>query len=276
MDSDQELKSLKRGLRVLALLNDHEQMTLSDIARRLQLPRTTAERVVMTLLSEGYVERDKVGKVFRLAPKVCGLSRGFTDESWLTHLATPLLFQTTERIGWPLAIATPLGEKMIVRVTTDPATSLHLYRRHIGSEIAMMQASSGIVFLAFAPPQQREHMLTVLRHSTDPAQSPVHNNRVLANVLATTRKHGCAFSPDDSREGSLSVPIFRAGDITAVLLMMYIRSAVNKKSLLDDYLPQLKQLANEISRRMTDGGVAPTAPRPASADRPASVRPTRD
>ena len=101
VDSSQELRSLKRGLRLLELLNDHTQMTVAEMARRLKLPWTTAERIAMTLLAEGYVTRDAVMKGFQLAGKVCALAKGFDDEPWITHIATPLLFQTTARIGWP-------------------------------------------------------------------------------------------------------------------------------------------------------------------------------
>jgi IclR family mhp operon transcriptional activator len=249
MRQDQELTSLKRGLRILTLLNVEGDLSIADIARSLAVPRTTAERVVMTLLGEGYLVRNTDTKAFQLAPKVCALSAGFSDESWITHAATPLLFQLTGRIGWPLAIATPRGERMIVRVTTDPATSLQLRRRHIGTEIAMMQASSAFVLLAYLPDQERESLLDALRRSPDPAQQLATDERAVRRRIAEARRLGCAFAPVEHSEGSLSVPIFLEGRVHAVLLMIYFRQALSRRTLLQEFYPRLRQLADEISRR---------------------------
>jgi IclR family mhp operon transcriptional activator len=248
MRQDQELTSLKRGLRILTLLNAQGDLSIAEVARALSIPRTTAERVVLTLLAEGYVVRNTDTKAFQLAPKVCALASGFSDESWITQTATPLLFELTGRIGWPLAIATPRGEKMIVRVTTDPATSLQFTRRYVGTEIAMMQASSGLVLLAYLPDHEREVLLDLLRRSPDPAQKLANDKRAVRALIAATCNHGCAFAPVEHSEGSLSVPIFLHGRVHAVLLMMYFRNALSRQALLRDFYPQLRQLADEICR----------------------------
>jgi IclR family mhp operon transcriptional activator len=259
MDEDQELRSLKRGLRALTLLNAREKLSIAEVARALSIPRTTAERVMMTLMSEGYIVRDPSTKAFQLAPKVCALSAGFSDENWITHIATPLLFRLTERIGWPLAIATPLGERMIVRITTDPATSLHITRRYVGTEIAMMRASSAFAMLAFMPEHEREVLLGVLRRSPDPEQALARDERRVTLLMNQVRRTGIAFSPDGGKEGSISVPIFLNGKVKAALLMMYIVSAVKQKALLQEFYPQLRKLADDISRRASTHEVPGTA-----------------
>ena len=82
MDSDQELKSLKRGLKAMTLINTAGSITISELSRALDLPRTTAERVLMTLLSEGYVARDPQTKRYFLTTRVRGLSHGFVYNFW--------------------------------------------------------------------------------------------------------------------------------------------------------------------------------------------------
>ena len=216
MDSDQELKSLKRGLRAMTLINLSGSITISELSRSLELPRMTAERVLMTLLAEGFVERDPQTKRYFLTTRVRGLSNGFSDESWITHIATPLLFATTREIGWPLCIATPLGEHMTLRLTTDPATSLRLHRRHIGLEIAMAVSSSGICHLAFLDAEQRRIMLDVLRASDDPMQAVARDETRMANAIHEAQKNGYSFGLDYGRERSVSVPIIAEGHVKAV------------------------------------------------------------
>lgn len=251
MNGDQELKSLKRGLKALALLNQKEIVTISELAREMNLPRTTAERILGTLASEGFVERPPKDKHYRLTAKVCSLSAGFSDESWISHVASPLLFDMTQRIGWPLAIATPFGQEMTVRLTTDPATSLWLTRRRIGASLPILQASSGLVYLAFAPEQEREEFLAILSAPDQPQDNRVADLPNFRKLLQVIAADGYAFSPDAGRERSVALPIFIDGQIRAVLLMMYMSKAISGQTVIDTFIPELKALSAEFTRRVS-------------------------
>jgi IclR family mhp operon transcriptional activator len=275
MNADQELRSLKRGLKVLALLNQIETVVVSELARRLELPRTTAERILMTLASEGYVERLPNDARYRLSAKVCNLARGFSEDNWIIHVATPLLFDMTKRIGWPLAVATPRGEVMILRVTTDPATSLWLHRRRIGAETPMLGSSSGMVAFSFSDPVERDNLLELMKTSKYAANRQMASDpTAVANMIDTVRGNGYAFQPppNDSPERSISVPIYINGEVEAVLLMIYMPRAVKNAVVLRDYLPLLRKLADKIGERVSHHDEPQTdPPEEGEADNSASV-----
>jgi IclR family mhp operon transcriptional activator len=252
MKADQELRSLKRGLKVLALLNQIETVGVSELARQLELPRTTAERILLTLATEGYVERLPNETRYRLSAKVYHLARGFSEDNWIIHVATPLLFDVTRRIGWPLAIATPHGEMMILRMTTDPATSLWLHRRRIGAEIPMLGSSSGLVAFAFAGEAEKANLLALMQTSKHHTNRQGANDPALLSRLAgSVCQDGYAFQPppNNAPERSISVPIAINGRFEAVLLMMYMPRALKTGAVLRDYLPLLKTLAERIGER---------------------------
>jgi IclR family mhp operon transcriptional activator len=248
VDADQELKSLKRGLKAMMLINAQGSLAISELSRGLGLPRTTAERVLMTLLAEGFVDRDPQTKRFHLTDRVRALSGGYSDESWIAHVAAPMLFETTREIGWPLIIATPAGEYMRTRLTTDPATSLSLHRRHIGSEIAMAVSSSGIVHLAFLDPEQRAILLRILRESDDPAQEPARDGHRLDYAIARAREQGYSFGLDLGRERSVSVPVMEQGRIKAVLLMVFMARGLTHEQAVERFVPRLTRMAADIER----------------------------
>jgi len=248
VEADQELKSLKRGLKAMMLINRQGSLAISELSRGLALPRTTAERVLMTLLAEGFVDRDPQTKRFFLTDRVRALSGGYSDESWIAHVAAPMLFETTRAIGWPLCIATAAGEYMRLRLTTDPATSLSLHRRHIGSEIAMALSSSGITHLAFLEPEQQRIMLQILRESDDPAQNPARDANRMTHALAQARELGYSFGLDLGRERSVSVPILEKGRVKAVLLMVFMARGLTHAQVIGDFVPRLKTMAAEIER----------------------------
>lgn len=60
------IRSLLRGLDVLDAVRGQEGLTVTEVARRVRLPRTTAYRILETLRSGGHIVRDEVDR-YRLA-----------------------------------------------------------------------------------------------------------------------------------------------------------------------------------------------------------------
>ena len=257
MEGDQEVRSLRRGLKALTLINQVEAMSIARLAEALELPRTTTERLLNTLAAEGYVARSASDKQYRLMPKVLGLSSGFSGESWITHTAAPLLNQATEEIGWPLAIAVAEGADMHVRYTTDTMTTLWLTRRRVGSSIPIPLASSGLVYLAFSPQAERAELEGVVKQTYP--DLPLDAVRIQAAAV-----DGHAFPPQVTREQSLSVPIFLNGKLSAVLLMMFMARVHTRAAVLRNYLPRLLSLAQRIGQGADQQGQPPAAGQQAS------------
>jgi IclR family mhp operon transcriptional activator len=245
-DDRQELRSLKRGLRALSLINQLEVISISELARKLALPRTTAERILTTLATEGYVYRTENDKRYRLSQKVCALARGFSDESWISEIAAPLLFDFTRQWGWPLSISTPAASAraMCVRITTEPATSLWLTRRRIGSEMPLLGSSAGLVYLARAEAGEREHLLHMVRAAGElPADTCLDLDWTFERIL----RDGFAFEPYlDAGEDGISLPILIDGRVRATLAMTFIVSGLRRTKAAAEYLPRLQALQAAI------------------------------
>ena len=90
MDSRQEIKSLKKALRALTFMNQKGDATVTDVARAVGIPRTTAHRVLATLASEGYVEKQPPSDYYRITSRVQKLAAGFQVEQQLLEVAKSL------------------------------------------------------------------------------------------------------------------------------------------------------------------------------------------
>jgi IclR family mhp operon transcriptional activator len=247
-NSKQNLSSLKRGLHALSLLNSREILTASELGAELRLPRTTARRVLDTLVEEGYAEKLAREHKYRLTPMVNMLSSGFSDESWITHVAEPLLARKTIEIGWPLVVATPSGDQMMVRVSTDRLTPLALDHFGVGFKTPMVHGTSGHVMLAFMSQQHRELTLQVLRNSADPKQALAREDARIRSMLNTVRSQGYAhIIYKEYPEASVGVPIFLNGVARACLLMGYVKAAIKPAQIIEKYVPQLKTLSESIT-----------------------------
>jgi len=252
-NSRQNLSSLKRGLHALSLLNLRETLTASELAAELRLPRTTARRVLDTLVEEGYAEKVAREHKYRLTPMVNMLSSGFSDESWITHVAEPLLARKTIEIGWPLVVATPSGDQMMVRVSTDRLTPLALDHFGVGFKTPMVHGTSGHVMLAFMSQQHRELTLQVIRNSADPKQALAREDSRIRSLLNTVRTQGYAhIIYKEYPEASVGVPIFLNGVARACLLMGYVKAAIKPAQIVEKYVPQLKSLSESISASVAE------------------------
>jgi IclR family mhp operon transcriptional activator len=242
------LSSLKRGLRALSLLNLREVLTATELARELDLPRTTARRVLDTLVEEGYAEKLTREHKYRLTPMVNVLSSGFSDESWIAHVAEPLLARKTIEIGWPLVVATPSGDQMMVRVSTDRLTPLALDHFGVGFKTPMVHGTSGHVMLAFMSQQHREATLQVIRSSTDPKQALAREDARIRALVNAVRAQGYAhIIYKEYPEASVGVPIFLNGIARACLLMGYVKAAIKPAQIIQQFVPQLKSLSEDIT-----------------------------
>jgi IclR family mhp operon transcriptional activator len=248
MSSRDNLSSLKRGLHALSLLNLREVLTASELAAELKLPRTTARRVLDTLVEEGYAEKMTREHKYRLTPMVNVLSSGFSDESWIAHVAEPLLAKKTIDIGWPLVVATPSGDQMMVRVSTDRLTPLALDHFGVGFKTPMLHGTSGHVMLAFMSQPHRELTLQVIRSSTDPKQALAREDARIRSIVSVVRSQGYAhIIYKEYPEASVGVPIFLNGVARACLLMGYVKAALKPAQIVDKYVPQLKSLSEAIT-----------------------------
>jgi len=219
------------------------------------LARTTARRVLDTLVEEGYVEKILHEHKYRITPMVNMLSSGFSDETWIAHVAEPLLGQRTLEIGWPLSIATPAGQHMMVRVSTDRLTPLALDHFGIGFRTPMLHGTSGHVMLAFMSPRHRELMLRILQSSTDPLQALARDPEATRAMLRTVRAQGFAhIIYREYPEASVGVPIFHNGAARACLLMHYVKSEIKPSQVRSEFVPMLQALAAEIQVQVRSGG----------------------
>jgi IclR family mhp operon transcriptional activator len=254
MESDQQLRSLKRGLQALVLLNDSGLLTVSDLARKLKVPRTTAHRILDTLVAEQYAERVPNGRGYQLTPMVRMLSHGFDDESWIAKIASPLIERLASEIKWPLSLTTPRGAFMLVRLCTDHSSPLALVKHRPGFLAPMLGTSAGHTYLAHSNAEQRELMLDAILGPEGARDESGRDRGQLAVLLDKIRRDGFMLMEHKQySEGGISVPILVNGDPIACLAMRYIKSAMTPAEVVANYLERLRATADLIARSSVGG-----------------------
>jgi IclR family mhp operon transcriptional activator len=248
MDSRQEVKSLKKALRALVVLNEQGEATVTDVAASVGLPRPTAYRLLETLASEGYVEKQDHSTIYRLTSQVRNLAAGFSDRDLAVEVAKPLIKDLGRALGWPIALATPSATDMIVRVTTDYENPRAIDRFMVGFNTPMLHAPTGYCYLAFCDETDRESVVRVARLSPDPRQRLARNRERLDQLLNRVREDGfCTREYAAYREGGLAIPLLINGTPIGGVVMRYVKSAMKIGQLQSDYVPELNKLSARIN-----------------------------
>jgi IclR family mhp operon transcriptional activator len=251
---------------------------VTEVARAIGVPRTTSYRLLETLASEGYVEKQLHSDVYRLTSFVQRLSSGFSDNDLAVEVAKPLLRELGARIGWPLALATPRGKDMVVRVTTDYDTSLAIDRYMIGFTTPILHAPAGFCYLAFCDDTVREQVEQVARSSGRLPDVLSNDGVHLTRILNLVRARGyCHICFPEYREGGLAVPIMVGGKVVGGAVMRYIKSALKPSQIEGTYVPLMQQLAKDIAAayetRVNERALQAKEAAPPCESRPAPGRP---
>jgi IclR family mhp operon transcriptional activator len=250
MDDRQEIKSLKKALRALTVMNKKGDATVTDIAVGIGVPRTTAYRLLETLAAEGYIAKQPNSGYYRLTSAVLQLASGFQSENLFLEIAQPLLSDLGRRIGWSVSLATPRANEMVTRITTNHDTALALDRFMIGTVVPMLHATTGFCYLAYCNDSEREILVGMARASGDPLQSLSHHGEKLSSVLARVRTRGfCNLEFNAYREGNVGVPLLIDGRPLGGIVMRYIKSAMTGEKLFKEYIPLLKEVSEQISEQ---------------------------
>ncbi len=249
MTSTRPIRALHRGLEVLHVLNLHNGATVSEVATTIDLPRTTTYRILETLCVAGYAYRAASDERYRLTILVRGLSDGFDDEAWITQIARPYIFQLCTELVWPIAVATLSGTTMLVRQTTDHRSPLAIEKRGPGFRVPILASASGLVYLAFSPPEHREAILDLLARSRHEEDKPARNRKKINETLAEIQQRGyasCRRPRRVSDELSLSVPILARDRLVAALTIRFSSTAVPESEGTSRFMPRLLATARRI------------------------------
>ncbi len=117
--------ALERGLRLLGEFSRTErELTPPELARRLQLPRTTVFRLIATLEGLGFVQRSDDGRAVRLGMAVLRLGFEYLASLELTQLGQPILARLCEAIRVPCNLVIRDGRQIVYVAKVTPPSPL--------------------------------------------------------------------------------------------------------------------------------------------------------
>jgi DNA-binding IclR family transcriptional regulator len=202
-------QTLSRGIRILETLADaREPLSIDEIARRLDLHRSVAYRLLRTLEDHGLVTRDTAGRI-QLGARMAALAAGVAHD--LQAEALPELTTVANELGTTCFLVVLDHDECVTLVSVEP--------RHAVASVAQRPGTRHPVTVG-APGKA---ILSVLPRGEWPGDVAAH----LRDEVSDAAARGFATSHDEVIPSlrSVSVPLVVRGRRPSAIAVVYVASA---------------------------------------------------
>lgn len=191
---------------------------VTDIADRVQLPKSTVSRLLSTLEELGAVEQLSAGGEYRIGWAMLELAAAARPGRSLVSVARPHLAELNRRTGEAAGISIPDGTEMLYLDQLTPDSELQV-RDWTGHRIPMHAVPSGHVVLAaddeLVAKLTRAPLATFTDHTITDAD-------VLRERLAMVRNDGYAWGFEEFADGMNSVGAAIRNDAGKVIAALHV------------------------------------------------------
>lgn len=246
-------QSLERGLAILSSFSAGRRLIgVSEVARELDLTRSTAHRYIATLARLGYLHQDAASRKYALGPRVLDLGFTAINSMELRHVAAPHLQQLCDETGHTVNLAI-LDDVDIVYVERCRASRQNQNQidldLHVGSRLPAYCTSMGKVLLAFLPDAERDDVLSRISFARR-GPNTLTSKTALLEELRRVRATGIAVNNEELAYGlrSVAVPVISAnGEAAAAVNLAAHRTMASLDDLVARIGPLMQRTAAEIS-----------------------------
>jgi DNA-binding IclR family transcriptional regulator len=243
------VQSLDRALEILKLLGSEPEMRVTDLARRLEVHKSTAFRLLATLQEHGLVEQNPVSEKYRLGYGLVRLAGSVVGELDLARAARPILEQLAIRTSETVNLAILQGDQ-VVNIDQIAAPHLVVNVNWVGKQTPLHCTSNGKVLLAYLPEDERGTLLGRPLHRFTPRT--ITDPRTLEKQLRRVVDDGYAFTLEELELGLNAVAAPVRGSDGAVRAAVSVAGPSYRVTphRLQELGEMVKEAAEAITQRM--------------------------
>ena len=195
------VQSLGRAFAILEEIARHrEGVGLADLSKLVGLHNSTTFHLAKTMVSLGYIRREKDSKRYRVGRPLFALAASALDEIEMVNVATPALEGLSRETGESSHFAMRMGDAVVVIARTSGPGAFHLTDR-VGVLRPAHCTALGKVILASLHQDQLERFLARVELKPSTAHT-ITESPVLLREIAEIRRSGIAY---DDGEFNLEV-----------------------------------------------------------------------
>ena len=250
MTDDKGVQSIERALDIIeAVAVEQEGLGLTEIAGCTGLHKSTAHRIIATLVNRGYLDRTH-GNRYKVGLKLIEAVSCYINSLELQTEARPYVAQITAHLGLTSHLGVLDGDKVVYIEKMDVVSTVKMYSQ-IGLRMHAYCSSLGKCLLANYSKEQLDKIMQGCGF-TRFTPNTITSIEALHREIAKVRKQGWAMDDEEYELGHrcIGAPIYDyRGDIIAA-----VSASGDKHILTDDRIDEVSgyvmKVALQISKDM--------------------------
>lgn len=209
MKQNDIVQSVDRALTILDVLSDGE-MSLNDIKNKADLNKSTAHRLLQTLIYKGFVTQTSQDGHYALTTKLIQIGQKLVEDMDIIELAKPVMNHLSEATGEVIHLVVIDGKEAVYIDKIESKGSIRMYS-YVGKRIPLFSSAVGKAYMAFSDQEEVdliwEDLIQNLKKFTE---KTLHTEEALKRDLIDVRKRGYAIDDEENEMGIICVaaPIY--------------------------------------------------------------------
>lgn len=212
-DQKQTVRAAQRALDILICFTNATDLSLTEIAQRVSLHKSTVHRLLASLEEKDFLVRDPATERYRLGFRIWELSANLSQSDDPAVLLLPEMERLRDTASETVSLYIRDGKE---RIRIQAVQSGQAIRRvaPVGVRLPLYVGASGKVLIAFAEPEVREWFYR------DPDWPVTIDRDSYMRQMETVRQQGYATSIEEREPGAAAIaaPVFNRSGKLAVAL----------------------------------------------------------
>jgi IclR family KDG regulon transcriptional repressor len=243
---DQKLtvRAVERALDILLCFTSDMDLSLTDIAGRVSLHKSTVHRLLASLEGKGFVIRDPQTEKYRLGFRVWELAANLSRTDDPAQVLLPEMERLRDELGETVSLYIRDGKE---RIRIQAVQSNQAIRRvaPVGVRLPLYVGASSKVLLAYANVDEVKQAIL-----NDPEWSVYMDRQAFIEQLTEIKEKGFATSIEEREPGAAAVaaPIFgMSGKLSAALSVSGPANRLTLEKMIS-YAPRMIKAAERMGK----------------------------
>lgn len=244
------VQALDRGLRILEILSEQTEMSITELADMLDVDKSTVSRLVETLRQHDMVQLNKSTKKYRMGFRILHFGKTLEKNLNIIDIARPILKDVSGKLSENVHLCA-FNNTMAYVIDQVVRDSGYSISATIGMIEPMHASSVGKCILAYRP----EHSLRQMLNHYDYVkytEKTIQDQDSLMRELAKIKRQGYALDDEEVSVGirCVAVPIFSFGNQVRYSIGISLLASLMPDHKVKGYADKLSRAAAKISREL--------------------------
>ncbi len=245
------VQSIVRALTLLeALADQHTDIGIAELSRRVGLHVSTAHRILGTLVTCGFARQSPDSGRYGLGAKAFHIAEAYLGQMDLRRLVRPALERLSRETGETANLVILDGSEALYLDKVESARSLRIFSR-IGHRAPLYCTAVGKVLLADRPKDEVDSLLGP--HELAPlTRATITSRRQLQQELEKAREQGFALDMEECERGAscIAVPVRNSRGETVAAIGISGPSIRMDAQRIQEFVPVVMRAGSEASEHL--------------------------